>query len=56
VRLWDAHDQAPISQLKLGALLAALAWGPHGITVAAHTGLVQLAVVDRTAGTTGHDL
>ena len=56
MRLWDAHDPAPISQLKLRGPLAALAWGPRGITVAAHTGLMQLAVVDRAAGTTGHEL
>jgi WD40 repeat protein len=36
VRL-DADGPATISQLKLGASLAALAWGPRGITVAAHT-------------------
>jgi WD40 repeat protein len=55
VRLWDPHDPAPISQLKLGAPLAALAWGPRGITVAVHTELVQLAVIDRATGTTGHE-
>jgi hypothetical protein len=55
VCLWDPHDPAPISQLKLGAPLAALAWGSHGITVAVHTELVQLAVIDRAAGTTGHE-
>ena len=51
VRLWDPHDPAPISPLKLGAPLAALAWGPRGITVAVHTELVQLAVIDRATGT-----
>jgi WD domain, G-beta repeat len=51
VRLWDAHDPASISQLKLGAPLAALAWGPRGIAVAAHTQPVQLAIIDRAAGT-----
>ena len=55
VRLWDTHDPAPISQLTLGAPLAALAWGPRGITVAAHTELVQLAIIDRTAGIAGHE-
>ena len=49
VRLWDADGPATISQLKLGAPLAALAWGPGGVTVAAHTGLVQLAVIHRAA-------
>ncbi len=49
VRLWDAHDPVAISQLKLGASLAALAWGPCGITVAAHTQLVQLAIIDRAS-------
>jgi WD40 repeat protein len=49
VRLWDAHVPAAISQLNLGAPLAALAWGRHGITVAAHTQLVQLAIIDRAA-------
>ena len=38
VRLWDTHYQAILSQLKLGAPLAARAWGPRGITVAARTG------------------
>ena len=51
VRLWDAQTQAEISQLKVGVPVAALAWGPGGITVAAHTRLVQLAVIDRAAGT-----
>jgi WD40 repeat protein len=55
VRLWDIHNPATVSQLKLGASLAALAWGPRGITVAAHTELVQLAIIDRAAGTTGHE-
>jgi WD40 repeat protein len=49
VRLWDAHAPAMLSQLKLGAPLAALAWGPRGITVTALTELVQLAVIDRSA-------
>ncbi len=52
VHLWDSRDLAAISQLKLGAPLAALAWGTLGITVAAHTGLVQLAIIDRAANTT----
>jgi WD40 repeat protein len=50
VRLWNAHAPAAISQLKLGAPLAAVAWGPRGITVAAHTELVQLTLRDRAAG------
>jgi WD40 repeat protein len=55
VRLWDAHDPAPISQLKLGTPLTGLAWGPRGIAVAAHTGLVQLAIIDHACGTTRAD-
>ena len=51
VRLWDSYDQAPISQLELGASLAALAWGSRGIAVGAVTDVVQLAIVDRAAGT-----
>lgn len=51
VRLWDADGPATISQLKLGAPLTAIAWGACGITVAAHTQLVQLAVIHRAAGT-----
>jgi len=47
VRLWDAHDPATISQLKLGLSLAALAWGPRGITVAAYAAPVQLAIIHR---------
>jgi WD40 repeat protein len=51
VRLWHARDPARITQLTLGAPLEAIAWGPRGITVAAHTGLVQLAIIDRAART-----
>lgn len=51
VRLWDAQAStgAAIAQLKLGAPLTALAWSPRGIAVAAHTQLVQLIVIDRSA-------
>jgi WD40 repeat protein len=51
VRLWHARDPARITQLTLGAPLEAIAWGRRGITVAAHTGLVQLAIIDRAART-----
>ena len=47
VRLWDVRAAAAISQLKLGAPLRALAWGPRGVTLAVHAELVQLAVIDR---------
>ena len=47
VRLWDARSSAAISQLKVGVRVAALAWGPHGITVTADQNLLQLRVIDR---------
>jgi WD40 repeat protein len=45
VRLWDAFSPAAISQLSVGFPVAALAWGPCGITVAAPDSLLQLAIV-----------
>jgi WD40 repeat protein len=50
VRLWNPATGQALISLKLGVPLAAVAWGPRGITVAARAGLVQLAVVDRGAG------
>ena len=50
VRLWDARSSAAISQLKVGVRVAALAWGPHGITVTADQNLLQLRVIDRALG------
>ena len=49
VRLWDTSSQAPVSQLKVGIFVAALAWGPRGITVAGYQSLLHLAVIDRTS-------
>jgi WD40 repeat protein len=49
VHLWDVHSSAPISQLKIGVPVTALAWGPQGITVAAHEGLLQLGTIDRSS-------
>ena len=46
VRLWDALSAAAISQFKVGVPVAALAWGPCGITVAAYESLLQLGVID----------
>ena len=49
VRLWDAQRpeaDAQLTQLKLGVRMVALAWGLARITVAAKTGLVQLAIID----------
>ena len=42
VRLWDAQRKAAISQLQLGVGASSLFWGPRGITVAAHAGVIQL--------------
>jgi WD40 repeat protein len=51
VRLWDVRTQVMIAQLKLGAPAGALTWGQHGITVAVHADVWQLAVIARAAGT-----
>ena len=47
VCLWDVFNRAAISQLKVGFPLAALAWGPRGITVAVQEGVLQLTIIDR---------
>jgi WD40 repeat protein len=47
VRLWDAHNPALLSQLKVGVPMAALAWGPQGITTAGFKSLLHLVVIDR---------
>ena len=45
VRLWDARSPAAVSQLSVGFPVAALAWGPCGITVTVLDSLLQLAIV-----------
>jgi hypothetical protein len=47
VRLWDARLAAPISQLRIGVPVAALAWGPCGITAGTSAGVHQLALIER---------
>ena len=49
VRLWDARSSAVISQLKVGVRVAALAWGPHGITVTGYGSLLHLAITARAS-------
>ena len=45
--VWDAESHADVSQLTLAAGVAALSWGPGGISLGTSTGLVQLSVIAR---------
>ena len=47
VRLWDARQLAPISQLRIGLPVSALVWGPCGITAGTSAGVCQFAVIER---------
>jgi WD40 repeat protein len=47
VRLSDVYSHAAISQLTLGVLVSALAWGQPGVAVATRAGLVLLTVIER---------
>ena len=49
VRLWDASRAALVSQLKVGAFVAAVAWGRRGIAVAGYESLLHLAIIDRAS-------
>ena len=50
VRLWDVRTSAPVSQLKVGVPLSALAWGPGGIAVAGeYQSPLHLAIIDRAS-------
>jgi WD40 repeat protein len=46
VRVWGVERAGSVFQVKLGAELAGLVWGPSGITAAAHTGVIQLDVIN----------
>ncbi len=48
VRLWDARTLTPVSQLKVGVPVKALAWVSKGLAVAAHQSIIQLTVTDHT--------
>ena len=45
IRLWDVHGRTAIVQVRLGAVVRGLAWGPSGITVGAETGVIQFELV-----------
>jgi WD40 repeat protein len=47
VRLWDTCSPALVSQLKVGVPVAAIAWGPRGITVAGYESPLHLTFIDR---------
>ena len=47
VRLWEAGNSSLISQLKVGIPMEAVAWDPHGITVAGFQSLLRLTIIDR---------
>jgi len=48
IRLWDLHRRTAIVQLRLGAVVRALAWGPSGLSVGAETGVIQFELVTPT--------
>ena len=45
VRLWDPATPALVSQLKTGAPMAALDWGPPGIAGGGYQGPMYLEII-----------